>query len=144
MADRGCLSAILVASQKYLSQGQNDAQTERTGNRAEAGNASNLTFFLLSYRRIGVNLFFIAVPHTVHILWYIHFSPEPWDGVLDATKHSASPVQNRRLMSGLVESLPLIVDQDSKTYNEDCLCLSVYTTNPSTAEKLPVKHVCHF
>ena len=66
------------------------------------------------------------------------FRPDAWNGILDATKHSASPAQDPSFMDGLSDYLPIIAYQDPKTYSEDCLYLSVYTSKPSATAKLPV------
>ena len=41
-------------------------------------------------------------------------------------------------MEGLLQYLPLFNDQNPVAYDEDCLYLSVYTSNPTSAAKLPV------
>jgi len=84
-------------------------------------------------------LFFALFYHFIIVL----FSPEPWNEILDSTKHSSSPVQDIKLMDGLTESLTLIADQNPKTYNEDCLYLSVYTSKPSETTNLPVSTLTH-
>ena len=66
------------------------------------------------------------------------YSPDPWDGILDATKHSAAPKQNADGMKEIGEFMPDIVGEDPITFDEDCLYLSVYSRNPSKAANLPV------
>ena len=75
------------------------------------------------------------------LIFHQLFSSDPWDGILDATEHSALPIQNEGMMEGLLEYLPLIDNEDEKNYSEDCLYLSVYTPRPAQAS-YPVGDDC--
>ena len=73
---------------------------------------------------------------------YSLFRPEPWDGLLDASKHSAVPIQNQDGMKDILNYMPGVVDESPKTFDEDCLYLSVYTSNPSKTANMPVSILC--
>jgi len=52
--------------------------------------------------------------------------------------HSAVPIQNPKRMAMLFEYMPEVVNEYPVKYDEDCLYLSVYTSNPSKTANLPV------
>ena len=74
----------------------------------------------------------------IHFKIFLSVSPEPWDGILDASEHSPSPHHDSTLMIKLRTMLPLLDDRIPKSHSEDCLYLSVYTTNPSEDQNRPV------
>ena len=66
------------------------------------------------------------------------FSPEPWDGILDATKHSSVPMQDKQMMTDQTQFMPGFDADEVITSDENCLYLSVYTSNPCNSANLPV------
>lgn len=64
--------------------------------------------------------------------------PDSWSGVLDGTKHSASPQQDLEPIKELRNFLPMPINDVSEELSEDCLYLSIYTATTSKTANLPV------
>ena len=71
-------------------------------------------------------------------IFFIQFRPDSWDGILDATKQAPAPIQDTEGMAMLYDFMPELVEEHPQIYDEDCLYLSVYTSNPSKTANLPV------
>jgi para-nitrobenzyl esterase len=65
--------------------------------------------------------------------------PAPWTGVRDAFKFGHWSPQNMRY----TEVLAPQADASVEGYDEDCLCLNVWTPGPNTSKKRPVMFWCH-
>jgi len=63
---------------------------------------------------------------------------EPWEGVLDGTKLKNSPMQSEAMVKGLEPFCPFTneFNEDINKFDEDCLYLKIYTSNPDA--KMPV------
>ncbi|MEO8096617.1 MAG: carboxylesterase family protein [Acidobacteriota bacterium] len=65
--------------------------------------------------------------------------PQPWTGVRDANRFGHQAPQN----FNPVEVLAPQADASVEGYDEDCLCLNVWTPGPNTNRKRPVMFWCH-
>jgi carboxylesterase type B len=65
--------------------------------------------------------------------------PEPWSGVRNCFTFGHQSPQNMNY----VEVLAPQANGAAEGYDEDCLCLNVWTPDPSTSKKRPVMFWCH-
>ena len=65
--------------------------------------------------------------------------PQPWTGVRDAMKFGHQSPQNFAPVPVLAPQ----ADASVEGYDEDCLCLNVWTPGPNTNRKRPVMFWCH-
>ncbi|XP_076802958.1 fatty acyl-CoA hydrolase precursor, medium chain-like [Clavelina lepadiformis] len=87
---------------------------------------------------------FAGIPFAKPPVGELRFEPpqkcEPWEGVLEATKLSASPLQSVELNDYVDRYVPARNEfgDDFRNFSEDCLYLNVFTSNPSKAANMPV------
>ncbi|CAK8697498.1 unnamed protein product [Clavelina lepadiformis] len=85
-----------------------------------------------------------SVPFAKPPLGQLRFEPpercEPWQGILDGTKMSPRPLQDDAFEEELYGNLLLLnqFEENLSHFSEDCLYLTVYTSNPSTTANMPV------
>lgn len=65
--------------------------------------------------------------------------PEPWPGVRDCFTFGHQSPQNMNYVDVLAPQ----ANGAAEGYDEDCLCLNVWTPDPSTNKKRPVMFWCH-
>jgi len=86
------------------------------------------------------------LPNLNYIYIIFPVRAEPWEGTFDAIKSPASPMQNLELFSELNDYFPgfTIIDEDNKYQSEDCLNVTVYTSNPDESANMPVRDSLRF
>ena len=72
-----------------------------------------------------------------------YFRIEPWQGVLDCTIQSPSPMQPAEMAASLkgAMALPNEYGESFTDFREDCLYLNVYTSCTDVNSKLPVSFI---
>ncbi|CAK8697499.1 cocaine esterase-like [Clavelina lepadiformis] len=87
---------------------------------------------------------YASIPFAKPPLGELRFEPpersEPWQGILDGTKMSPRPLQDEAFEEELYGNLPLLnqFEENLSDFSEDCLYLTVYTSNPSATANMPV------
>ena len=68
------------------------------------------------------------------------YSPVSWEGILDGTKMSNTPVQTESMSKPFADQWPFVNDfnEEWDVKGEDCLYLNVFTSSITPKTKLPV------